>query len=306
MIQLLSSKLCLHSFIERKCSLHAAATKDDKADVVKPFSEVSLKRCHQILQIRQEENLKYATISLPETISTNYGFHKVCYQRFTALSTKQRNAAKEHTASCNTVNDGVSSADTSSKPSTRAHSEITKSCDGSQRLKEVCVFCNKKDKRCKGEVQKLLRATNDLKPTIERFILLAGKHHLQYLVVGDIKSMWVYYYLICKLSFLNETKESVSTTNNLTSTWHQQRNAASQAFAELCGFVTNRVVKPKSAVLLTVLRSRYEDLIELSKDVSQTSRLSLQRLSEKLQSHFGSKIRVIKQGNVNRVICFHE
>ena len=71
------------------CCFHEGDSSNDGKILL--FKEES--QC--ILEIRKQDNLKYAAVILPESIESKTGYHLLCYRKFTALSKSQRNKLQE-------------------------------------------------------------------------------------------------------------------------------------------------------------------------------------------------------------------
>lgn len=64
------------------------------------FQVEALKRCKKILKVRNEFQLKYANIHLPETPNEIQGYHAKCYKQFTAIQ-------KKYYDKSNKINDAI-------------------------------------------------------------------------------------------------------------------------------------------------------------------------------------------------------
>ena len=80
------------------CRLHDGEDIGDQKVTI--FNESTLRTCHNILEVRKAEGLKYQNIILPFNVDQCHGNHRECYGKFTALSKTQREKLKakvEHT-----------------------------------------------------------------------------------------------------------------------------------------------------------------------------------------------------------------
>ena len=116
------------------CSLHDGEDIGDQKVTI--FNGSTLRICHNILEVRKAEGLKYENIILPFNVDQCYGNHTDCYAKFTALSKTQREKLKakvEHTPPTPHL---MRSSVTSPKPV---------SLTGV--FPKVCIFCSRRDKK---------------------------------------------------------------------------------------------------------------------------------------------------------------
>lgn len=66
----------------------------DQSGKIITFVEDKLKKCKEILQIRVNFKLKYNSVQLPEQINDTDGYHRHCYNSFTAVMAKYRNLSE--------------------------------------------------------------------------------------------------------------------------------------------------------------------------------------------------------------------
>lgn len=52
------------------------------------FSEKTLKKCSEVLKIRQKHRLKYNNIVIPSKVVASKGYHVQCYKNFIAVMRK--------------------------------------------------------------------------------------------------------------------------------------------------------------------------------------------------------------------------
>ncbi|KAK4882642.1 hypothetical protein RN001_005961 [Aquatica leii] len=66
----------------------------DRNGKIITFVQDKLKKCKEVLQIRVNFKLKYDSVQLPEQVNDTDGYHRNCYNSFTALMAKYRNLSE--------------------------------------------------------------------------------------------------------------------------------------------------------------------------------------------------------------------
>ena len=100
-----------------------------------------------MLNIRQKQNLKYKNIDLPNDTSGVIGYHRDCYKKLTAISTKRKlseNVTSEREDF--TINQ---------TPQTRSCDTDNLTSPGERLFNKVCLFCDQVTKKVKGVKQSL-------------------------------------------------------------------------------------------------------------------------------------------------------
>ena len=69
--------------------------KNNDAESVILFSTESIKKCQNVLRIRNEGQLKYSDRKIPSKINKSDGYHIECYRKFVALPLKHREKLKQ-------------------------------------------------------------------------------------------------------------------------------------------------------------------------------------------------------------------
>lgn len=68
----------------------------DRNEKIITFVEDKLKKCKEVLQIRVNFKLKYDSVQLPEQVNDTDGYHRNCYNSFTALMAKYRKLSEKN------------------------------------------------------------------------------------------------------------------------------------------------------------------------------------------------------------------
>lgn len=59
------------------------------------LTNATFNKCKIVLEIREQNNLAFSNVVLPNTLHENHMYHRSCYQRFTALPQKYRPKSTE-------------------------------------------------------------------------------------------------------------------------------------------------------------------------------------------------------------------
>ena len=100
--------------------------------------------------------LKYSNVSIPSSIVGVDGYHQHCYQKFTALSNKQRKALNELI-----TNKNKEETKSVKKPITRSDVTSPKPVDSNGIFPELCLFCDRKTFHANGELRTLTSSSSE-------------------------------------------------------------------------------------------------------------------------------------------------
>ena len=116
--------------------------------------------------MRKKYGLKYTDVQLPEKNDSVHGYHRECYQKFTALS-KQYRFHIEHTLSAK-----EEQTSDSQKMTTMSTISGPKPATSTCIFPEVCIFfCGPIRKKKKGKVDKLVCVeTNNFEKSIRKYV----------------------------------------------------------------------------------------------------------------------------------------
>ena len=245
-----------------------------------------------MLEIRKKKNLKYSDTSLPESHQSKRGFHPSCYQRFTALPKSIRKKIKEE----------ESQTKKTQKPVTRS-SNILPQTSSSGVYDQVCIFCNKKDKKFKGTKQKLIQASSTaIQESINRQAKLLNDNEMLLKVQGqDFVSKEVLYHQICRTNYQNRTEKHISSKKlpnkdiiNDTE-WHISREIHAHSFESLCSFIDESVIENKNVHATSEVNNIYLSILadKMSCNVDNITSTT-QKLEEKLISKYKDRIKIMK------------
>ena len=130
-------------------------------------------------------------------------------------------------------------------------------------IKEMCVFCLKKDKRSKRKLQPLLRASSThIGDTIRMYAPMPGYPLLEIpLPENDFD---LSYHRLCRDDFISKGKTRLKYTDECKSAsmeaWHELRDSRGLAFKKICSIVQTGVIDVKSALSVKYLCKLYDEL----------------------------------------------
>ena len=300
-------------FLATRCIFHEG--EGESEGKITPFSENSLQKCKQILEVRKHNLAKYHEISLPDSLGGVEGYHKSCYGRFTAISATLREQLK-----------ALPKNDTESSPSlTRSKLKGIKSpvvVSNSGILEQLCIFCGKVVRKKNDKRHTLTKAeTKEFEDNIKMYmrwreddIMMAKLQAIGF----SVKE--VHYHGICRVEYQNEAKLtpigkrelkklSENEANDGNSEWHVSRKLHKDAFIRLLSFIDEEILIGKEVVLLSEINKSYQDILnELMGQIPEDfSYYKSSRLENKITEHYKDKIQVIKGKTIRgNLICSKE
>ncbi|KAH9642117.1 hypothetical protein HF086_007427 [Spodoptera exigua] len=263
--------------------------KDTTGKVI-TFVEDRLKKCKEVLQIRANFKLKYNSVQLPEQINDTDGYHRNCYNSFTALMAKYRNLSEINFSSAVDLPSTSSSASTSNtevsvqttlsdETSENSHTEVNVqdidtsnttilpdslvNVETNSNVLRVCFFCGKDRKQSKGKPQ-TLHSSNDAKiyqKIAEWMTKLSNQELLDKIEHLRSKSEIIYYHHSCELGYLNDYNKVIA--DNPRTSWHDNRSIHQTIFNHIVSLIEEEVVNNKNCLLLSHLCDEYNDELKL-------------------------------------------
>lgn len=212
--------------------------KEDKGLTVKiiPFNIDTLKKCTNILKIRQKFFLKFYDLNLPTSVDGKTGYHVKCYQNYTGimkkylvneaetppnrpwsslqsskLSVTQQATAEE--VKCGEIKCELNISD----------EEFVMEISNEEQNNAECFFCGKQRKKyC--EIEQKLYATSkvDFKYQIEIYKEAFHDNNI-WERFQNLKTDKIFYHNVCKLTQINKYKSTENETPIMDSHHHYQR-----------------------------------------------------------------------------------
>lgn len=284
------------------------------------FLEQTLKKCKDILKLRQKYKLKYKDVVLPGE-EMEGGYHRECYKTFTALmkiynensdvtpkastdrstsslpSTSHitpRSAEQEaSTSMAREVHDNVSDLNSTLEENLTEHDETV------ENNPKICVFCNLKRKKHRSKVQPLHESdTESLKSSIIDSVKDREEHKDLYQRLINYHAPKIYYHTVCRVDFNNKIK--LSTKQTVESSWHERRHCHQRAFERIRQYIQENVIEKGRCFFLNALHRQYIELLETDPEGNTekiNSTFTSQHLQDKITLHFQNDIKFITTHN---------
>lgn len=263
------------------------------------FNDASLAKCKLILGIRQESNLKHASILLPECVNDTHGYHLGCYRKFAALP-------KIHRHKLEVKSVGAIKAKPSPK-TTRSRISSTTPSVRTGLFASVCIFCNNFRKKILGKEQKLLNAkTCNFEMRIRKYITWKNDKRLTARLQGvDFRVKEVKYHGCCRVKYQNEAikihRRNKSAPNERTEDnyWYTVREAHKKSFISLTAHIQDIVISNQEVASLKGIYQFYKHLMfefggDYAEEVAETRNWNLR---EKILKFFKDRVKIAKVGN---------
>ncbi|KAG5889375.1 hypothetical protein JTB14_005075 [Gonioctena quinquepunctata] len=292
----------------------------DEEERVIPFTQVTLKKCNDVLRVRKIHNLKYNDILLPTDTMSPDGYHLMCYKPFTAVQKKYYDyelaesevkrelstPSPQPSTSTQTLTSPIE-ASTSQSPSggvemSEESQSSTSSNDNTKIIKtereissNACFFCDKTRKKHRGKMQRLHSTTRDSMMSRIKKYLENAEDMIQKLEESTMDTL--FYHEKCNTDLYNHRRSS---QNTIRTAWHAHRDYHKMAYGKMCEFIDENIVQQGSCYFLSCLHRYY---ISLLKDVAEdnydsfNSSISPQHLETKLLTTFKYVIRSINKHN---------
>ena len=235
---------------------------------------------------------------MPGEITERHGYHMKCYRRFTALPSSSRKELPEK-----------DNLEKKGKVVTRS-SNVLPSASSTGVFQQVCIFCNKKDKKHKGVKQKLTQASTDcFEKNIKDYARLLEDHEMLLKIQNeDFVSKEVHYHPICRVTYQNrvedrKSKSGVAQEKQPETLWHIARETHQKAFEAVCVYVEDVILNNNEILLTNDVTNEYRMLLaEIGKTRLDEVIYNTQKLEQKLLQQFQDRIVIIKgktrRGNI--------
>lgn len=311
--------------LDLNCAICNKKISDEKVIL---FNEETFKKCNDVLKARKGNNLKYKDIILPSNVGVSAdGYHMKCYRNFTALKAKyydkQQKPAKELKSS--TCQGFLSSpqpstsamvlevSSTLTKPSASEQNTISEASkmdniDGLlHAIENVCFFCNKRNKKIKGNMQPLHTGKKDLlQQMIQKCSTTIDDFEILY-KIENVTTNEIFYHNVCKLSYYNKFHKATIDESPQTD-WHKIRNYHKLAYKEMCSFIDENIILKENCYLLSYLHNYYLDCLqriaaESSDSYDNNRAFTKQHLEMKFLKTFEKRIKIIKNLQHKKVVA---
>ena len=253
------------------------------------FNEESLTKSTELLQLRKKGDFKYNDAELPSAPDNKHGYHLNCWRRFTTLPASLKKEQEKQSQE-------------SIKPKRLRSSTNLPATTSTGVFERVCLFCNKKDRKFKGQKQKLsCSSTSNMEKNTRLYATYLGDEEMLLKIrEEDFVSKEVVYHGICSTEYKNKyqamkAQNSAADKQKQTSAWHQSRRIHEEAFQILCLFIEEDIIATHEIHLIADVNSYYKTILaEKFEQRSDEIFYTAQKLEEKLKKHFGERIKVIK------------
>lgn len=252
------------------------------------FTDESLTKCSEILEVRKKLKYKYSDLCL--SVSSNIGYHLVCYRKFTALSTR---AIQEEKASST-----PSSTSTNVRTRSQSDSSLSSGHKSTGVLRKVCIFCRQERKEFKKVKQPLIPARTDkFEDKIREYASALNDFDLLAQIGGNFVAKEVHYHNICRLQYQKQFQKSAVPEQNEekpTAKFHEVINAIIQ-------FIRSNVIDGHQAFLLSALHRQFLLFYDEIMDGEECS-YTAQHLEEKILKTFSDDILQISKLENKKVV----
>ena len=248
--------------------------------------------------------LKYSNVSIPSSIGGVDGYHQHCYQKFTALSNKQRKALNELI-----TNKNKEETKSVKKPITRSDVTSPKPVDSSGIFPELCLFCDRKTFHANGELRTLTSSSSEeVETNVKKYaawlkddIMLARIQAVKF----SVKE--VPYHRLCRSRYqrraevaLDEELKEISSVDQLKTAWHESRETHAKAFQVVCNFIEKAILQDEEVHYIKDINKLYHAaLVDIGGVHFESVSDSSDKLSTKIEKCYQDAISIDK-GNAKR------
>ena len=305
--------LSMKQSLDLRCCLHLENSQETANILL--FNNESLKKCKIVLKIRQDANLKYSNVTLPEAVNLKDGYHLQCYKKFSALSKCHREKMKqmqeaENELEIETIDlndeelreDEENTADRTMRSSLRS----LKSVNTAGIFPSLCLFCEKSRKKVQGQEQKLISVeTKNFEEKIKQYAKWKEDNQMLTRIAQiDFTAKEIKYHSCCRLKYQKEaeisktTKEGMQGTDTAKGFWHLEREVHQQAFDAICYILQEKVIVKNEVVFVADVSKHYHALLhEIGGVEFKDAYPSSKKLVTKIESHFKDKIAVAQSAS---------
>ncbi len=163
-------------------------------------------------------------------------------------------------------------------------------------LEEKCIFCEKKDRKNKGQKEKLYlcQSLNMEMGIRQDAVKVKDLNFLGKISTLDFVAKEVRYHQLCRIEFANKAKAEEKKMNVKNAEWHQSRKVHNTAFESLSSFIDGIIIKEEEVHLLSDLHRDYMSIYEEADGgmTQHKSNFTEHHLAEKISKHYGEKVRI--------------
>ncbi|KYN21227.1 hypothetical protein ALC57_06391 [Trachymyrmex cornetzi] len=252
------------------------------------LTDITLNKCKNVLAVRQKNNLSCKDLVLPTTITENHGYHRTCYQRFTALPPKYRSVssaensevnfeASTSTASSSNVETDERRLENEEKESSNvevdAVDENNENLDSDINLSDVqsvdtvfdnsiCIICVQIRKRVKGRTVQLHLCQKETIKILKSYAAEDDNIDLLHRLKNcESENKEVRYHNCCKKDLLYRI-QSKNNENREKTEWHQKRHIHKTAFEVVSDYVLENVINLGKYCFLNFLKDMYIEYVK--------------------------------------------
>ncbi|CAG5073423.1 Protein of unknown function [Cotesia congregata] len=290
-----------------------------RTDKIIVFSEETLQKYKNILKIRQDNNLHYSDVELPENVTQTDGYHSQCYRPFSALMKYQieKTVGASPQPSTSSTGDSLicedakktTSADETPPPpvnienvetsqenaeihTSLQHFEHSENKDATAINTNVCLFCTKSSKKWKGQNQKLCDLdVVSLKVAIEPFLSFVSDTEIFNKLQEVQESTILKAHRICRKEYINSLQSFVDKPQT---TFHKNIQFHKEGFKNICQFINSNIISKKKCYFFVYLCDFYEGSI---KDAARKyghvydNTLSKANFESKIKKHYEGQLK---------------
>ena len=272
------------------CILHIGCPSNEE---IKPFD---CKLWDKVLSVKQTRlsrlnvNSKYSVLcaDLPNEYNNDMGYHKSCCKNFTAIPKLDPiPETTEHTVK-KVLRSQVS------------HHEAT----SSGVFTSTCIFCGNSRRTMNRKIENIGRCkTREAEHSVkEAATILQDTDLLAKIGEVDFIAKEVKYHHTCRKQYLNRAQRSTKPVTE----YGKSREIHASAFVTLADYVKENIVGKGRAERMTSIYTRYKTIIgELDTESTVKTEYTVQKLSDRLKTYFGSKILLTKASNKEGTVLYN-
>ena len=268
-----------------RCILHVS-DKDITDKEVKQFDDGTWEKTKTAYADRQtvSKESKYFNIKLPDEYDDAMGYHRQCYNDFTAIRKISKESTEPLTSKTQVLRSNVEHPSTSS----------------SGVFQKECIFCNSITKSLgKGRRESLGSCeTENAEQSIRNAVEILHDELILAKIAGiDMKAKEVKYHHSCRKAYLNKAKIAETNESKVKS---QRSSTHEKAFDLLKLHIAENIIENEGAELLTSLHTRYKETLD-----TEEASYSAQHLCEKIMKEYPDKVRKHKLSNKKGLIIYN-
>ncbi|XP_063977427.1 uncharacterized protein LOC135162657 [Diachasmimorpha longicaudata] len=260
------------------------------------FTERSLQRCKEVLQIRKDNQLKFKDVILPTFVNNTDGYHTKCYKYFTALTRGYR----QGTESVNDKQPPTLEISFTGESSYHDQHQLWSNNDTTaentnvfQKNAALCFFCGRNKKKYKGTTESLrMGDKQSLKAIVEGYSTAVEDpdilERFDTLATQDVS-----YHRSCKMAYHNKAKQPVEPPQI---GWHVNRDPHQAAYAEISQIIEDNVIQRGQCYFLTSIYYYYLDALQKIEEETLDTYCNIctkKDLEAEVLNTFGNRIKMV-------------